>query len=208
LQAKIIHNFQEQKIMKTPLTILLIVTYSHAFAQPATNDDYVQNFYMACKPEKYSAYQDIQVGVQLLDTKQYDRSINRFSRALIKDKACADPYYMLAFCHQRIGKLNEAILYADSAIMKELKSPSAWIIKGTTSLMLNDFAASELCFKNSIENAPDKLDGYYGLALTYYRQQKQLEAREIINEFEARGIKSTAVRDAKKMNKLKELVGD
>jgi len=192
--------------MKTSFTIVLLVILTTAFAQPATSDDYVQNFYVTCKSDKFSAFQDIQVGVQLLDTKQYNRSINRFTNALTKDNTCTDPYYMLSFCYQRLGKLKEAISFADSSIMHNSSSPSAWIIKGTTLLMLNDSINSEVCFKRAIESAPDKLDGYYGLALTYYNQKRLKESLEVITKFESLGIKPTVIRDGKKMSKLKGLV--
>jgi Tfp pilus assembly protein PilF len=192
--------------MRTILTIFLLGTITNLFPQPATSDDYVQNFYVTCKSDKFSAFQDIQVGVQLLDTKQYSRSINRFTKALTKDNSCTDPYYMLAFCYQRTGELSKAISYADSSIYYNSSSPSAWIIKGTTLLMQNDLVNAEICFKKTIESAPDKLDGYYGLALTYYIQKRQKESLEIISKFESLGIKPTVIRDGKKMNKLKELL--
>jgi Tfp pilus assembly protein PilF len=192
--------------MKTTLTILLVAFITNSFAQPATDDDYVQNFYVTCKPEKFSAFQDMQVGVQLLDTKQYSRSANRFSKALAKDKTCTDPYYMLAFCYQRTGELSKSISYADSSISYNSSSPSAWIVKGTTLLMQSDLANAEICFKKAIESAPDKLDGYYGLALTYYNQKRHEESLDIILKFESLGIKPTVTRDEKKMNKLKTLV--
>lgn len=192
--------------MKTILTIILIGVITNSFSQPATGDDYVQNFYMTCKSDKYSVFQDIQVGIQLLDTKQYSRSINRFTKALTKDKTCTDPYYMLAFCYQRTGDLSKAISYADSSISHNPSSPSAWIIKGTTLLMQNDLVNAEICFKRTIESAPEKLDGYYGLALTYHNQKRYKESLEIISMFESLGIKPTVIRDGKKMNKLKELV--
>ncbi len=198
--------FRTNKIMRTSLTILLIFILRNSLAQPATGDDYVQNFYVTCKSEKFLAFEDIQVGVQLLDTKQYSRSVKRFTKALIKDKTCTDPYYMLAFCYQRTGELGKAISYADSSISYNSSSPSAWIIKGTTLLMQNDLVNGEICFKKAIESAPDKLDGYYGLALTYYNQKRHKESLDIILKFESLGIKPTVIRDGKKMNKLKEFV--
>jgi tetratricopeptide (TPR) repeat protein len=204
--SNVMFNIPDKKIMKTGLTFILIAILTNSLAQPATNDEYVQNFYTTCKPGKFSAFQDIQVGVQLLDTKQYSRSIKRFTEALTKDKTCTDPYYMLAFCYQRTGKLNEAIAYADSSIMYNSSSPSAWIIKGTTLLMLNDTINSEICFKKAIESAPDKLDGYYGLALTYYTKKGLKESHAIITKFESLKIKPTVIRDGKKMNKLMGLL--
>jgi Tfp pilus assembly protein PilF len=192
--------------MKTNLTFILILFLTNSIAQPTTNDDYIQNFYITCKPDKYSAFLDVQTGVQLLDTKQYSRSINRFEKALSKDKDCTDPYYMLAFCYQRTGKLKEAILYADSSIMYNSTSPSAWIIKGTTLLMLQDLTNSEDCFKKVIESDPNKYDGYYGLALTYYYQKRIKESNETINKIESIGIIPTVIRERKKIEKLKTLV--
>ncbi len=192
--------------MKFLIAIILTASVTALYSQPATNDDYVQNFYVTCKSGKYSAYQDIQVGVQLLDTKQYSRSINRFTKALSKDSTCKDAYYMLAFCYQQTGKLPESIAYADSAIAGNPSSPSAWIIKGTSLLMSGDSVHSEECFKKAIEGAPDKLDGYYGLALTYFRQKRMQESAEVIARFEALGTKPTVNRDGKKLGRLKELV--
>ena len=196
----------ENKDMKAKVTIILFFTLTNLFAQPSTGDDYIQNFYVTCKPNKYSAFNDIQVGIQLLDTKQYYRSINRFSKALIRDSTCTDPYFMLAFCYQRTGELEKAISYADSSIFFNSTSLSAWIIKGTTLLMKNDLQKGENCFRKAIEIAPDILDGYYGLALSYYKQNRLSESLETILKFESLGITPTEIRDGKKMKKLKKLL--
>ncbi|HYC87300.1 MAG TPA: tetratricopeptide repeat protein [Chryseosolibacter sp.] len=192
--------------MKNTLAFLLTLIVCRSIAQPATSDEYVQNFYTSCKPAKYSAFQDLQVGFQLLDTKQYGRSIDRFARSLEKDSTCCDAFYMLAYCYQRQEQLSQAFEYCERALACDPQSASAWIVKGTTFLMSGDSVASEGCFRNAIKFAPTKLDGYYGLALSYYRQAKRKECLDVILESESAGAAAASPRDKKKMNKLKELI--
>ena len=110
---------------------------------------------------------------------------------------------MLAYCYQRQGQLNQAISYCKMSLEKNAKNPSAWIIMGTTLLMKNDTQNALSAFENAKKYAPDQIDGYHGIALTYYIQKKYDEAVTIINDFEKLGSKNTNIRDIKKMKKLK-----
>jgi cytochrome c-type biogenesis protein CcmH/NrfG len=113
---------------------------------------------------------------------------------------------MLAYCYQRQGLLDQAITYCKRSLEKNANNPSAWIIMGTTFLMKNDTENALIAFENAKKYAPDQIDGYHGIALTYYTQKKYSESLTVINEFEKLRSKNSSIRDRKKMKKLKSIM--
>lgn len=190
--------------MKIKLTLILTLMATITFGQPYTNDDFIQNFYISCKAGTYGAFLALQKGTELLETGQFNRSIKSYNNALEKDSNCCDAYYMLAFCNQRQSNYQEAIENCDRSIKLNGNNPSAWTIKGTTLLLLKDTVNATGCFENAKKYAPNQIDGYYGLALILFYQNKHKDALELIEQFENNSNATALPRDKKKMKKLKE----
>ena len=188
--------------MRITLVIIATLIVKFLFGQPYTNDDYVQNFYVTCKTENFLAFSAINTGTELLGTMQYSRAINKYSKALEIDSNCCDALYMLGYCYQRQGNLDQSIYYCNKSISINSNNPSAWTIKGTTLLMQHDSINAMVSFENAKKYASDKMEGY-GIALTYYRQKNYQAALAVIGEFEQISNKSNLRRDIKKMEKLK-----
>lgn len=189
--------------MKIILTLLLTLMAIITFGQPYTNDNYIQNFYVSCKTGSYGAFLDLQKGTEILETDQYNRALKSFKNALGKDSSCCDAYYMMAFCNQKQSNYQEAIVNCDKSIKLNEENPSAWVIKGTTLLLLNDTVNAGICFENAIKYAPDQIDGYYGSALVLLYQNRLREALAVIKEFENKPDAKAKFRDEKKLKQLK-----
>lgn len=186
------------------LTLLLIlVTCRIGLCQ---NDDdliLIQNFYEACKAKSYGAFLPLNKGIQLLDTKQYDRALNNFMKALEKDSTCCDAWYLLAHCYQKRADYFKAIEACDKSLSINPDNPSALIIKANSLFLAKDTLAAITFFQKTIDLAPDKIDGYYGLALMLYYDGQKKRAQEVLKQMEERNAKTVKIRDNKKIKELR-----
>jgi len=190
--------------MKAKLTLIMTLMATLTYGQPYTNDDFIQNFYVSCKAGAYVAFLALQKGTELLETGQYNRSIKSYINALEKDSNCCDAYYMLAFCNQRQADYQLAIENCDKSLKLNENNPSAWVVKGTTLLLLKDTINALYCFENVKKYAPNQIDGYYGISLIYFYQNKVKESLLTIEQFESNSNSTALSRDQKKMKNLKK----
>lgn len=190
-----------------PFTFLLLLFISQ-LAMSQNDDDpiLIQNFYMSCKSKNYSAYSAVNTGIQLFDTKQYSRSLKNFEKAIERDPACCDAWYLIGYCHQKNSDYQKAIEACDKSLSINEENPSALIIKANTHFLMKDTAQATVLFRKAKEIIPDKIDGYYGLALMLHLTGKDNDAKTVLAELEKSGAKTSKIRDNKKINELKTLI--
>jgi tetratricopeptide (TPR) repeat protein len=122
--------------MKVLIFVILTVTCKIGLCQSDTNKILIQNFYESCKAKTYSAFLAFNKGVQLLDTKQYDRAFNSFEKTLEKDSTCCDAWFLIGFCHQQRGEYEKAIQACDKSLRLDPNNPSALVIKASTLFLM------------------------------------------------------------------------
>ena len=188
--------------MRQLLLILFSFLSASAFSQK--DDILIQNFYQSCKSEKYSAFNAVNKGIQLFETKQYSRSMNNFKKALELDPDYCDAWYLIAYCYQKNGELDNAINACDKALEIAPNSPSALIVKANTKYLKGEILNAIELFIKSKELLPDKIDGYYGLALMLHYDNKNEDALKILAEMEVYGVKTINIKDNRKINNLKK----
>lgn len=197
-------NLKIKLALLVTLTLLKLTVFSQ-------NDDdkvLIQNFYQTCKSESYGAFNAVNKGIQLFDTKQYSRSMNSFEKALEKDPKYCDAWYLIGYCYQKTGELKKAIESCDKALEIEPKNASALIVKANTLFMKGDTLGAIELFKTAKELIPDKIDAYYGLALMLHYSKQDAEARKILNEMDTNGAKTPKIRDNKKIKDLRKEIAD
>jgi tetratricopeptide (TPR) repeat protein len=196
------------KIIKNSLTFLLLFTAISGFSQNDDDEILIQNFYQSCKSDNYGAFNAVNKGIQLFDTKQYARSMNSFEKALLKDNKYCDAWYLIGYCYQKTGNLDKAIESCDKALEIEPNNASALIVKANTLFMKGDTLTAIDLFKKAKELIPDKIDAYYGLALMLHYSGDNNQALQILNEMDSNGAKTPKVRDNKKIKNLKTQLTD
>ena len=189
--------------MKTTIVFFTLLFGKITFAQSSINEDYIQNFYTIYKTEKFFAFQQVNTGIELLNSLQYSRSINKFNKALEIDSNYCDALFLLGFCYQRKGQLDKSLDFCEKALKINSNNPSALIIKGTTLLMKNDTVNALESFQKAKNILPNKIDSYYGIAMVYYIEKKYDDAYSLIKEIEKIKNDDVIRRDKKKVEKLK-----
>jgi len=189
--------------MKLLITFALLLASQIAFSQNDDDEVLIQNFYETCKAANYSAYTAANTGIQLFDTKQYSRSLKNFEKALEKDPSYCDAWYLIAHCNQKTGDYQKAIEACNKSLEMNPTNPSALIIKANTLFLMKDTVSATDVFRKVKEMLPDKVDGYYGLALMLYLLEQIDEASKVLVEMEQKGVKTLDVRDNKKIKDLK-----
>ena len=188
------------------LIIILVFLFASQIVFSQNDDDeiLIQNFYEACKAVNYSAYSVANNGIQLFDTKQYSRSLKNFEKALEKDPKYCDAWYLIAHCYHKTGDYPKAIEACNKSLELNPTNPSALIIKANTLFLMKDTISAIDVFRKAKEVLPDKIDGYYGLALMLYLSKQIDEASKVLVEMEQKGVQTLDVRDNKKIKDLKK----
>jgi tetratricopeptide (TPR) repeat protein len=197
------------KKIKFKLTLIIALTLLtiKGFSQNDDDKILIQNFYKSCKSESYGAFNAVNKGIQLFDTKQYSRSMISFENALEKDDKYCDAWYLIGYCYQKTGELEKAIEACDKALIIEPKNASAIIVKANTMFMKGDTLTAIDLFTQAKGLIPDKIDAYYGLALMLHYKGDNVKALQFLNEMETNGAKTPNVRDNKKIKNLKNEIG-
>ncbi len=190
--------------MKALTLILLLALSQMVYSQNDDDPLLIQNFYMVCKSKNYSAFSAINTGIQLFDTKQYSRSLNNFEKALEKDPTCCDAWYLIGYCYQKKQDYARAIEACDKSLSMNQNNPSALIIKANTKILMKDTLNTIELFRKAIQYLPDKIDGYYGLALMLHMSGKDNEAKVVLSNMDQHGAKTPKIRDNKKISTLRE----
>jgi tetratricopeptide (TPR) repeat protein len=189
--------------MKKLLFLILLILPRLAFSQ---YNDLVQNFYESCKAKNYSAFNYINTGIQLFDTRQYLRSINKFERALEKDSTCCDAWYLIGYSYQRIANFEKAIESCNRSLDINQNNMSALIIKANTLFLMKDTINAIAVFKKAMILDPNKIDAYYGLALILHLSGKDKEANGVFSEMERQGVKTKSLLDNSKVKQLRNSI--
>ncbi len=192
--------------MKTKLLLIVLFICQPALPQKELKKVILQNFYTACKAENYRAYTFLNTGKQLLETNQYGRSMRKFQKALAKDSALCDAYYLIGYCHQQRGEYQQALEACDMSIQKNDQNPSAYSIKANTMLYLNDTTKAYHAFQKARKLDTVHVDGYYGMALIAYWQKEYDKAKSILREFDKNSSTDNIFyrKDKKKLEALME----
>jgi tetratricopeptide (TPR) repeat protein len=186
------------------LTLLLILlTCRVGLCQNDDDNVLIQNFYEACKAKSYGAFLSINKGVQLLDTEQYDRALNNFKKTLEKDSTCCDAWYLIAHCYQKRADYTKAIEACDKSLSINPDNPSALVVKANSLFLTKDTLNAMTLFQKAIDVAPDKIDGYYGLALMLYYDGEKKRAQQVLKEMDEKNAKTVKIRDNKKIKYLR-----
>lgn len=192
--------------MRKGILLLIMFIDAYAYAQVISKNDMVQIPYVSCKTEKYFAFQQFNVGVELCNSLQFGRAKNKFENAIEKDSTYCDAWYMLAFCNQKQDKLDEAIVACNKSITLNDSNVSAYTIRAYTMLMKGDTVNAIADFHNAKKLDPLKIDSYYGLALIYYHQKQMKEALTQIENYEQKNDDTAAWAYKRKLKKLKEKI--
>lgn len=198
------------KTIKLGLSLISILTFITITGFSQNDDDkiLIQNFYQSCKSDNYGAFNAVNKGIQLFDTKQYARSMKSFETALSKDDNYCDAWYLIGYCYQKTGDLDKAIEACDKALAIESNNASALIVKANTMFMKGDTLTAIELFTEAKELIPDKIDAYYGLALMLHYKGDNEKAMQILNEMDKNGAKTPNVRDNKKIKSLRKKAAD
>jgi tetratricopeptide (TPR) repeat protein len=188
------------KLLK--FTILLLLSQA-VFSQ---NEDklLIQNFYECCEAGDSKAYESVKAGKELFGAKQYYRSLKKFSKALKKDPDYCDVWYLVGYCHQRIGYYDKSIEACDQSLKINQDNPSALLIKANTLFLMNDTLTAIELFRKVKEIIPDKIDAYYGLALMLHLKGKNEDAASTLLEMEKNNVETKDFRDNRKIKNLKK----
>lgn len=187
------------------ILILLSISLICRIGQCQNDDDKVliQNFYETCKAESYGAFLSLNKGLQLVDTKQYDRALNNFEKTLEKDSTCCDAWYLIGHCYQKTADYVKAIQACDKSLSINPNNSSALVIKANSLFLTKDTLTAMTLFQKAIDVAPDKIDGYYGLALMLYYDGQNERAQQVLKEMDNRNAKTVNIRDNKKIKELR-----
>ena len=194
-----------QTKLKLKLTLLVLAMFYAATGYSQNDDDniLIQNFYQSCKSDNYGAFNAVNKGIQLFDTRQYSRSMKSFELALSKDSNYCDAWYLIGYCYQKTGELEMAIDACNKALEIEPTNASALVIKANTLFLKGDTLNAIDLFAKAKDLLTDKIDAYYGLALMLYYTKKNEEALKILNAMDINGAKTIDVRDNKKIKDLR-----
>ena len=192
--------------MKELALIILIILPQVTFCQNDDDKLLIQNFYESCKAQNYSVFTSVNKGIQLLDTKQYSRSLNNFEKALIKDSNYCDPWYLIGHCYQKTGDFKGSVIACDKSLEINPNNPSALVIKANSLFLMQDTLTAITFYKKAKEISPDKVDGYYGLALMFYLMEQKESASNILLEMDKNNVKTVKFRDNKKIKELRKQV--
>ncbi|NOS92153.1 MAG: tetratricopeptide repeat protein [Cyclobacteriaceae bacterium] len=185
--------------------LLILFTCRVGICQNDDDKVLIQNFYETCKAKSYGAFLSVNKGVQLLDTKQYDRALNNFKKTLEKDSTCCDAWYLIGHCYQKRADYFKAIEACDKSLSINPDNPSALVIKANSLFLVKDTLTAMTLFQKTIDVAPDKIDGYYGLALMLYYDDQKKRAQQVLNEMDERNVTTVDIRDNKKIKNLRAL---
>lgn len=192
--------------MRKLILLLSIFIDAYAYAQVISKNDMIQIPYVSCKTEKYFAFQQFNVGVELCNSLQFGRAKNKFENAIEKDSTYCDAWYMLAFCNQKQDKLDEAIVACNKSIALNDLNISAYTIRAYTMLMKGDTTSAITDFEKAKALSPLKIDSYYGIALILYYKKQMKEALIQIENYEQKNDDTAAWAYKRKLKKLKEKI--
>ncbi len=188
--------------MKTTLVILVLILSIQTYSQNKIKEKTIQNFYITCKAQKYSAFNQQQVGISRFDWGQYNRAINRFKKSLEKDSSLCDSWYLIGYAYQKIDEFEKSIESCQNAIKMNQDSYSAYIIMGYSYIFLNDTTAALKSFESGKRTSPEKIDAYYGLALINYWQKDFNGVLNEYSEFEKNMNEDVSKKDIEIFKKL------
>jgi len=90
--------------MKLPIKILIFLSFvsSNSFGQGA-KAIILNNYVGTCKAKNFFAFNFFSTGMQLLETGQYNRSVNKFTKAIKNDSTYCDAWYLsgLIYLHAK-----------------------------------------------------------------------------------------------------------
>lgn len=193
-------NEAKMKLIKSAVLFLL----SQAVFSQSDEKLLIQNFYECCESGNSKAYEYVNAGIKLFDSKQYSRSLKNFSKALKKDPDYCDTWYLVGYCHQKIGYYDKCIEACDESLNINAENPSALLIKANTLFLMNDTSAAIELFKEAKNIIPDEIDAYYGLALMLHLKGKNEDSASILMEMESNNVSTNDFRDNRKIKNLKK----
>jgi tetratricopeptide (TPR) repeat protein len=184
--------------------LTLLILSQITFSQSDDDEVLIQNYYETCKTEIYSAYNAVNTGIQLFDTRQYSRSLRKFENALDSDSKYCDAWYLIGYCYQKTGDYQKSIDACDKSLEINPNNPSALVIKANTLYLMRDTLTAIELFGKAKEINPNKIDAYYGLALMLYFTGKNKEASLVLIEMDKNGAKTNDFMDKSKIKDLKK----
>ncbi len=188
--------------MKASVLLFLLLISHLAYSQNDDDKVLIQNYYETCKAKNYSAYNAVNTGIQLFDTRQYSRSLKNFEKALEKDPNYCDAWYLIGYCYQKTGDYQKSLEACDKSLTINPNNSSALVIKANTLFLMKDTLKAIELFGKAKEINPDKIDGYYGLALLLHLAGRNTEAKLVLQDLDKRNIKTINVRDNRKLKTL------
>lgn len=152
---------------------LLILTLS-CFLNPATSQEIppktmILNSIMSCKPDDYSTFMAVQRGYEAIAARQYPKALKNFEQAKEKDPNCCDAWYSAAYIDNYQGNFDKALANSTKSVELNTSNPSGYTVLGYSYLNLQLYDSAKSAFSKVIKQAPELIDGYYGLAYSNYR---------------------------------------
>ena len=188
--------------MKKLILIILLIVSQQLLCQPKTDDRFIQNFYITCKAERYTAFNLMNVGISRFDWGQYNRAINKFNKSLEKDSTLCDSWYLLGYSYQKLKDFNKSVESCKKAIEMNHNSYSAYNIMGYSYIYLSDTTAALKSFESGKNIFPEKIDSYYGISLIKYWQKDFNGAIKEFSEFEKNKSGDNSKKDIETFKKL------
>ncbi len=190
--------------MKALILIVVMAFGFQSFAQNEIEEKSIQNVYTSCKSDNFIAQSHMNAGIHHIQLGQHKRAINKFNLALEKDATLCDAYYLLGYAYQQMGDFDKSIEYCSKSIENLSNNPSAYTVMAYSHLYLNNKEEAVKNFQIAKEIGPQKIDPYYGLALTKYHKGDYADAMSELNQYDKNKKDKLKKRDFKALAYLEE----
>jgi Tfp pilus assembly protein PilF len=88
--------------------ILLVVLFNVSTHAQGAKAMIMNNYVNTCKANSFFAFNFLNTGIQMIETGQYKRAINKLSKAIKNDNAYCDAWYLagMVYLHGTVDTLN------------------------------------------------------------------------------------------------------
>jgi tetratricopeptide (TPR) repeat protein/glycosyltransferase involved in cell wall biosynthesis len=118
------------------------------------------------------------LGIIQLNLGNYKKAINYFNQVLFLFDRHSNALYNLAYCYEKVGKINPAIDKYRKALEVDQKFTEAYLNLGQLLISKDEFTEAEVLYNKAIENIPNNHKLFNNLGNLYLKLNKWQEAIE------------------------------
>ncbi|HSZ84811.1 MAG TPA: tetratricopeptide repeat protein [Puia sp.] len=124
----------------------------------------------------------IKIGTGYLDTLEYKKAIDFYTRAIEINSSNSQTFELRAIAWFKIFDIDKALSDTSTAIELDKKNHNAWFNKGEILKYRKEYSEAELCYREADKIYPDNLFYITGLIETTYKQKKYKETIGYCNQ--------------------------